>query len=317
MQKKYTLNQLRGAIFGLATGDALGVPVEFRSREYLNENPVKAMIGYGSHNQPPGTWSDDSSLALCLLDSLCKGYDLAAIGQSFVQWFYQNLWTPHGRAFDIGNTTRDSIRNLKLGVDPQLAGMDRPENNGNGSLMRILPMAFQIMELPIEERYRYIKEVSSLTHRHIIAIMACFIYVEYAILLIEGLDKRAAYLKMQETVKNFIEDKAEFGGYGEAFQYILNQDISQLNEQLIHSSGYVLHTLEAALWCFLKYDSYSEIALKAVNLGEDTDTTGAVAGGLAGLYYGYEKIPSDWIIHLAREQDIDALCELYFEKGGF
>ena len=314
MGKQFTLNQLKGAIFGLAVGDALGVPAEFKHRDTLRKNPIKTMIGYGTHNQPPGTWSDDSSLTFCLLESLCDGYNLQDIGDSFVKWFYLNHWTPHGKVFDIGGTTREAIRNLKNGVDPKTAGPDSVHSNGNGSLMRIIPMAFEVIDLPIEERYNKVAEVSSVTHRHLRSIMGCFIYIEYAILLIKGLDKWEAYQQMQKTILAFIADKADLKSEAKHYKYILQDKITKLSEQEVQSSGYVLHTLEASLWTFLRNDAYDRTVLEAINLGEDTDTTGAVVGGLAGLYYGYEKIPLDWVIHLAREQDIDVLCERYYRK---
>ncbi|MGB4437301.1 MAG: ADP-ribosylglycohydrolase family protein, partial [Acetomicrobium sp.] len=136
-----------GGLLGLCIGDALGVPVEFQSREKLKRNPVKDMMGYGTHNQPPGTWSDDSSLAFCLAESLCNGFDLQDIADKFVKWMYEGYWTPWGKAFDVGHTTQIAISRLKKGVDPLESGPTDERSNGNGSLMRILPLIFYVEKM--------------------------------------------------------------------------------------------------------------------------------------------------------------------------
>ncbi len=314
--KKYTIEQLKGAIFGLAVGDALGVPAEFKSREALQLNPIKTMQGHGTHNQPAGTWSDDSSLTFCLMESLAMGvFNTQDMAERFSRWLYENYWTPHGRVFDSGITTRQSIDRFTRDGNAEVAGSHGEYDNGNGSLMRILPLTFYVLDMPIEERFLAVKKVSSITHGHIRSVLACFFYVELAINLIKKLDKRVAYEAVKETMKVLFKEDLELQKEKPHFRNLIEKDISTLDEKDIKSSGYVIHTLEASLWCFLKWDHYSDIVLKAVNLGEDTDTTGAVVGGWAGLYYGYEKIPSDWVIHLARERDINDLCERFYRAN--
>lgn len=302
-------NIVKAGIFGVCIGDALGVPVEFKKREDLVKSPVTGYLEYMSWNQPKGTWSDDSSLTLCLAEVLTKGYDLEKIGESFVKWNKYGHWTAHGRLFDIGGTTRHSIARLIKGESAKFSGNIFEEDNGNGSLMRILPLAFYLKnEEDIDKIYRTIKEVSSITHGHFRSVFACFIYVIFAIELIKGKDKREAYNHVQKKVLEY----AEIQGFNpkeiELFQRILKSDISKYNEGEIKSSGYVLHSLEASLWCFLNSESYSEAVLKAVNLGEDTDTTGAITGGIAGIYYGFENIPEEWMAELVRKEDIENLC---------
>jgi ADP-ribosyl-[dinitrogen reductase] hydrolase len=299
----------KDALFGLAVGDALGVPVEFKSRASLDESPVIDMRGYGSHNQPPGTWSDDSSLTFCLADSLQKGYNLNDLAKKFVSWLYEAYWTPHGRVFDIGFTTRSAINRLKSGTNPILAGGMDEDENGNGSLMRILPLAFYLLDKPVEQRFLFVKEVSSLTHAHIRSVVACFIYIEFAIQLLEGNGKVEAYIKTKEIVNDFLDESRISPVEINRFYRILRDDIAKLERAEILSSGYVVHTLEASLWCLLNFNTYAETVLRAVNLGEDTDTTGTVAGGLAGILYGYENIPAGWINQLARKEDIARLAE--------
>lgn len=302
-------NLVKAGIFGVCIGDALGVPVEFKRREELKRFPVTTMLEFGSWNQPKGTWSDDSSLTLCLAEQLIKGYDLEKIGESFVKWVKYGHWTAHGRLFDIGGTTRHSIARLIKGESARFSGNIFEEDNGNGSLMRILPLAFYLKEEEnIEKVYQTVKEVSSITHGHFRSVFACFIYVIFAIELIKGKNKEEAYYHTQNMALKF----AVYQGFNpkeiQLFERILKNDISTFPEDEIKSSGYVLHSLEASLWCFMNAESYSESVLKAVNLGEDTDTTGAITGGIAGIYYGFENIPAEWIEVLVRKDDIKNLC---------
>lgn len=312
-------NSVKAGIFGVCVGDALGVPVEFKNRETLKSFPVTDMQEFGSWNQPKGTWSDDSSLTLCLAESLTKAYDLEKIGESFVKWVKYGHWTAHGRLFDIGGTTRHSIARLIKGESARFSGNIFEEDNGNGSLMRILPLAFYLKdEEDIETLYRTVKEVSSITHGHFRSVFACFVYVVFAVELIKGKNKKEAYTHTQKVALDFSENQGFNPKEIRLFDRILKNDMSKYPEVEISSGGYVLHSLEASLWCFLNSESYSEAVLKAVNLGKDTDTTGAITGGLAGIYYGFEAIPEEWVEVLARKEDIEMLCkrlqERYHEK---
>jgi ADP-ribosyl-[dinitrogen reductase] hydrolase len=167
----------KDVLFGVAVGDALGVPVEFKSRQTLQQNPVTDMIGYGTYNLPPGTWSDDSSLTFCLTEALTQDFNLNTIAQNFVKWRNESYWTPHGEVFDIGIATDQAIRRLITGTKPELAGGFEVHDNGNGSLMRILPLVFYIKDKEINERYQITKQVSSITHAHIRSVIACFYYL--------------------------------------------------------------------------------------------------------------------------------------------
>jgi ADP-ribosyl-[dinitrogen reductase] hydrolase len=303
-------NTIESGLFGLAVGDALGVPVEFKSRTYLKQNPVTEMFGFGTHHQPIGTWSDDSSLSFCLAESLCVGYDLNDIAKNFVKWYNEELWTPHGKVFDIGIATTHAILNIAKGHQPDLCGGFSESDNGNGSLMRILPLVFYLQkENDIEVIYQKVKEVSSVTHAHFRSVFACFIYVIYCLEILKDKEKFEAYKNMKLVLSEFLKDKSFNPVEIALFDKILENDISKYNEKEIESSGYVLHSLEASFYCFLNSDSYEEAVLKAINLGGDTDTTGAIAGGLAGIYYGIENIPQRWIDNLARTNDIKDLAE--------
>ncbi|MDR6762851.1 ADP-ribosylglycohydrolase [Flavobacterium sp. 2755] len=308
-------NSIKAGLFGLAIGDALGVPVDFQSRTYLKGNPVSDMFGFGTHHQPEGTWSDDSSLVFCLAESLCSGFDLNDIAKNFVRWYSADLWTPHGEVFDIGIATRSAILNIAKGHQPDLCGGFEEKDNGNGSLMRILPLVFYLQkEKDIEVIYQKVKQVSSITHAHFRSVFSCFIYVVYCLEILKGREKIEAYREMQRILSKFLEDKKYNEFEIQLFDRILKNDISTYSEINIHSSGYVLDSLQASFWCFLNSGTYEETVLKAVNLGEDTDTTGAIAGGLAGIYYGIENIPEKWIEKLVRSNDIKHLAERLEEK---
>jgi ADP-ribosyl-[dinitrogen reductase] hydrolase len=308
------LQQIKSALFGVAIGDALGVPAEFKSRQTIAQNPVIDMIGYGTYNLPAGTWSDDSSLAFCLAEALTQEFNLNNIGQNFVKWYYENYWTPHGNVFDIGIATRQAISRLSKGEKPELAGGFDESDNGNGSLMRILPLLFYLLDKPINERYDITKAVSSITHGHIRSVIACFYYLEFARQLFLGKAKFDIYKNLQTEISNHLTSLAINSTEIAKFDRLLKGDIAKLDEDEIQSSGYVLHTLEASIWCLLTTENYNEAVLKAVNLGDDTDTTGAVTGGLAGLLYGIENIPNKWLQQLAKYNEIENLAERLADK---
>jgi len=316
MDKKATTTSIKSALFGLAVGDALGVPVEFKSRSTISQNPVTDMIGYGSYNLPPGTWSDDTSLALCLAEALTQEFDLHTIGQNFIKWYQECYWTPRGNVFDIGIATQQAISRLMEGKKPASAGGSDEYSNGNGSLMRILPLLFYIEGKPIQERYDITKQVSSITHGHIRSVIACFYYLEFARHILLGKNKLETYTILQTDITHYLTELSVRQKEIDYFDRLLNNNIQDLTEDDIKSSGYVVHTLEASIWCLLTTDNYKDAVLKAVNLGEDTDTTGAVTGGLAGLLYGLDAIPTDWIAQLARKEDIENLAARLGEYVG-
>ena len=298
------ITNLQTILLAIATGDALGVAVEFKTRFYLKENPVSEMQEYGTYNLPKGTWSDDTSLTLCLAECILEGLDLNRLAQKLIAWKNDNYWTARGWVFDIGIGTRIGIERLEKGEVPALAGGFEEMDNGNGSLMRILPLITFTIDLSIDERYLWTKKVSSLTHAHMRSVMACFYYLEFAKKIIEGKDKYQAYQELQKEVLEYFKSKEINPLEIQKFNRLLKEDISKVEEENIKSSGYVIDTLEASIWCILNSNSYKEAALKAVNLGHDTDTTGAVTGGLAGLIYGIKGIPKDWLEVLARKEDI-------------
>lgn len=285
------MGKIYDAVMGLIVGDALGVPVEFKIRDTFH---VDDMIGYGTYNQPPGTWSDDSSLTLATMESIIrKGkIDPADIMLNFSRWLNNAEFTPYGEVFDVGGTTEAAIRRFQNGIEPLKCGLNHYKHNGNGSLMRILPLAL------FPSSMNDINEISSLTHAHEISKRACRRYVGTAEQLLKG-----------RTVSECISYS---GIWVKEFDRI--PKIYKLNRDEIKSTGYVVDTLEAALWCVYHTSSYRDCVLTAVNLGGDTDTIAAVAGGLAGIVYGCggeSGIPDEWIAQIARKDWISDLCERF------
>ena len=318
--KKLIIETVRAAMFGHAIADALGVPVEFRDREELRRDPVRDYRGYGSHPVPAGTWSDDTSMALATLDSLSHGLDYEDIMRRFCDWRNQAAYTATGEVFDIGITTNQALSAFIMGTPALECGQGGEYDNGNGSLMRIIPAAlycqYAVPELPESEQFAIIHAVSALTHSHSRSEMACGIY--FCVLrelladrrkesIQTGLRKAYAYY---ESDPSFVEDLIHF-------QRLFEKpiaDFAGIPEREIQSSGYVVATLEAAIWCVLNTGSYEECVLKAVNLGRDTDTVGAVAGGLAGCLYGMDSIPKRWYDGLLKKEMIENLCEAFSEN---
>lgn len=309
LKSKERKNSVMAGIIGLCVGDALGVPFEFKERRDMILSPAKNMVGFGSHFQPIGTWSDDSSLTFCLMDSLCNGFNIEDIGTHFIRWHNAEEWTPHGRVFDIGITTRYSIRKLTNGTSPEFSGLEDENSNGNGSLMRILPMAYYLAKYK-GNKFELIERVSAITHGHIRSKIACSIYVELALNLMKGLSKKTAYKNMQDTILNYYTDKVSIEELSN-FNRILKDKIYRFHKNQISSSGYVIDTLEASIWCFMRNKNYKNAVINAINLGHDTDTTGAVTGGLAGIYFGYKNIPEKWIDVIVKKELIVELCNRF------
>lgn len=294
-------DKIYNTLYGAIVADALGVPVEFKDREYLKQNPVTDMTGYGTYNLPKGSWSDDSSMMLCLADSIAKKgiIDYQDIMQKFCSWFNKGDYTADGELFDIGGSCRKSIMNYLDGVEPLDCGQKSELDNGNGSLMRIACLPFFLFKmygpnaLDSWEAFEVIHNVSRLTHAHFISLIGCDIYCSLIIEILKGCDKSILLNTAIQKVKKYSIRHTHFNEFFSKYEKITKNDFANLREEEINSSGFVVDTLEAALWCFLNTNNYHDCVLKAVNLGNDTDTVACVAGSIAGLYYG--NIPDEWI----------------------
>lgn len=312
-------NKIKAVVIGHAVGDALGVPVEFCDREELDKSPVTDMRGFGNYPVPAGAWSDDTSMSLAALDSLARGIDYFEIMQNFAKWLEEGKYTPTEETFDVGRTCMHSIVGfikicslgggeflLPPGFDVTLCGQKGEFANGNGSLMRIHPFSLYAYAyyLPIDEWFEVISNASALTHAHDRAKIGCLIYTFVLMSLLKDGGKCGIGEGLKEA-ERYLGACAELAAY----ERIFRSDFDKLPREEIKSSGYVVDTLEAALWCLLTTDNYYDCVLKAVNLGGDTDTVAAVAGGLAGALYGYDSIPAKWKDAIIKKDYIEEMCE--------
>ncbi|MGI9432958.1 MAG: ADP-ribosylglycohydrolase family protein [Myxococcota bacterium] len=287
----------RGALLGLAAGDAVGTSVEFSPRGSFP--PVTDMEGGGPFGLQPGMWTDDTSMALCLGRSLldCAGFDAGDQIRRYVRWRDGGYLSSTGHCFDIGNTVSAALARFEQTGDP-LAGSEDPRSAGNGSLMRLVPVALYYAAEP-EEAVRQAAASSRTTHGTAEAVDACRLYAAVLVRALAGQEKDevlAPATGLASPVAPSIAALAAGAWRGK-------------KESEIRGSGYVVHALEAALWCFAETSSFREAILRAVNLGEDTDTTAAITGQLAGAYYGEEEIPAEWRAKLARGDEIARLAE--------
>ena len=310
-------------IMGVVVGDALGVPYEFHSRDEMKNDPAADMRGYGTYNLPAGTWSDDSSLTLASLVSINESkkknepVDFRDMMDRFVSWEKDGKYTPYGEMFDIGGTTQDALnRYMENGRDIYASGCAEEHDNGNGSLMRIMPVCLYVYELqkeyglPDANAITLIHTASGLTHNHIRSKIGCGLYYfcVRALLNENGSLMERLQAGMNQGWSHYRSSPVD---KRELFHFNRTRRLTSLKESPerdIFSGGYVVESFTAALWSLVVTDSYKTCVLQAVNLGFDTDTTAAIAGGLAGLYYGYDMIPEDWLAKIARREWIEDMC---------
>jgi ADP-ribosyl-[dinitrogen reductase] hydrolase len=290
----------RGALLGLAVGDALGTTLEFSRRD---SSPLLTdMIGGGPFRLKPGQWTDDSAMALALADSLIESDDLdeTDLMQRFVDWHQQGRYSCTGTCFDIGITTRAALARWKASGDP-LAGSTAPDSAGNGSLMRLAPVAIRYWRERPKLRDVAARQ-SRTTHGAAQAVEACVSYAELLADAIAGAS-RAELLQPRHW-----EGDADIAR-------ILAGSWRGKPRSTISASGYVVHSLEAALWSVGRSGDYRQSVLSAANLGEDADTTAAIAGQLAGALYGEPDIPEEWLQKLAWRDRISAMAGQLFDRA--
>lgn len=316
-------DRIIASIEGFTVADALGVPIEFTSRSEHTAAPLKEMVGYGSHMVPAGTWSDDSSMVFATIDSInhSNGIDYDDMMNRFLEWRNHAKYTATDEVFDIGISTEKALSSyLQKKTDALHSGGTSIMDNGNGSLMRILPVAIYISNHNIQrhEAITIINNVSSLTHAHEISKMGCLVYSDMINFVLRGYSIHEAYSQIREYSRDYYSfayscfySKETVDKYAR----IMNRDISKAEESAISSSGYVVSTLEAVLWVCLNAHSYEEAVVKAINLGDDTDTVGALTGGLTGAYYGKNAIPENWISKMKKRSYLEEFSKSFVSQS--
>lgn len=311
--KKY----LMGGLIGAICGDALGVPYEFNSRKHMKNCNVDGMVGYGTHHQPRGTWSDDTSMTLATIDSLKKGVDYEDMMNKYCDWINNASYTPHGETFDYGRTTFYALRNYWYDHKPvRECGLKDIRSNGNGSLMRILPVTYYCYynALSVEEQVELIGDVSALTHAHPTSKASCNIY-NFIIQRVLRCKEEGLSDSLGKCIHDGLADSYKYYNDVDFPELSVVYDIDSLGSwDNVGSRGYVVDTLRTAVMTCLYTSSYRDAVLQTVLLGGDTDTNAMVTGGLAGLYYGIGDVPREWCSVLVKRDYLYSLCEEFVEN---
>jgi ADP-ribosyl-[dinitrogen reductase] hydrolase len=304
-----TLDRYRGSLLGLACGDALGTTLEFKSPGTFK--PVTDIVGGGPFRLKPGEWTDDTSMALCLMESLIevKGFDPGDQMARYLRWYRKGHLSSTGRCFDIGNTTREALVRFERTGEPYSGSADK-YSAGNGTIMRLAPVPLFFASDP-EKAIVKSGESSRTTHGNILCVDACRYFGALIVGAVSDASKDELLSEMNSPATGYWD------------RYPLVPEIAAIamgsfkrrNPPAIRGTGYVVQSLEAALWAFYRSSSFEEGCLKAVNLGDDADTTGAVYGQLAGAFYGEEVIPEGWRSRIAMRGLIESMGDRLFEGG--
>lgn len=302
------IDRYRGCLLGLAAGDALGTTLEFRRPGTFE--PIDDMIGGGPFRLRPGEWTDDTSLALCLAESLIErqGFDSIDQLERYVRWYTEGHLSSTGTCFDIGTTTREALRRFMASREP-FPGLTSPRSAGNGSIMRLAPVPMFYAGDP-ERAIELSGESSRTTHALPVAVDACRYLGALIVGALSGAPKEELLAERYTPVAGYWRDHPLCDG----IDAVSAGSFLQRSPPEIRGTGYVVHSLEAALWAFSRSSTFAEGCLLAANLGDDADTTGAVYGQLAGAYYGMEAIPRAWREKIARRELIEEYAERLLES---
>ncbi|AFL73983.1 ADP-ribosylglycohydrolase family protein [Thiocystis violascens] len=294
-------DRTRGALIGLAVGDALGTTLEFTRPGAFA--PIDDMLGGGPFRLAPGQWTDDTSMALCLAESLIArdGFDAEDQMRRYLRWRDEGYWSSNGRCFDIGNTIAAALTRFENDWNP-FAGSTDPHTAGNGSLMRLAPVPLAFAHAPAEA-VRLAGRMSRTTHAAPEAVDACRYLAGLIVGALQGIARD------ELLGPRFAPPGVDWTTHPLSRQIdaVAAGRFKEREPPMIRGTGYVVQSLEAALWAFWTTDNFRDGALKAVNLGEDADTTGAIYGQLAGAYYGHATIPESWRVRIALS---DAILDL-------
>lgn len=297
------IQRFRGCLLGLAVGDALGTTLEFKPPGTFK--PITDMIGGGPFNLKPGQWTDDTSLALCLAESLieCRGFNPKDQMERYIRWWKEGYLSSTGKCFDIGNTTRTALSAFLKTGNP-MSGPTDSFSAGNGSLMRLAPVPMYYADNP-KEAIEQSGESSRTTHGAMVCIDACRYFGGLIVGALAGTDKDELLADHYAPIPGYWDKHPLVS----EIEDIAEGSFKKKDPPEIRGTGYVVQSLEAALWAFYHSNSYEKGCLMAVNLGDDADTTGAIYGQLAGAYYGEEGIPERWLAITAMENMILALAD--------
>jgi ADP-ribosyl-[dinitrogen reductase] hydrolase len=303
-----SLECYRGALLGLAVGDALGAPLEGLRPGWFE--PVEEMVGGGFHGVEPGQWTDDTSMALCLAESLveCGGFDPADQLRRYLAWYREGHLSSKEYCFGIGGTTREALERFERTGDPYCGSTD-PGKAGNGSIMRLAPVPLFFARRP-EEAIERSAESSRATHGTANAVDACRYFGGLLVGAVNGAGKDELLSERYSPVPGYWDEEP----LAPEIDEVASGSFKYREPPEIEGSGYVVRSLEAALWAFHKSDSFREGCRMAVNLGDDTDTTGAVYGQLAGAFYGEREIPESWRSTLFLRPVIEGYAERLFRQ---
>ena len=301
-----TIERYRGSLLGLAVGDAVGTTLEFKPPGSFT--PIEDMVGGGPFHLQPGQWTDDTSMALCLAESLIEqqGFNPVHQLQKYLQWYREGYLSSTGRCFDIGNTTIDGLRQFEKTQEPYCGSTD-PRSAGNGSIMRLAPVPLFYAKRPLEAIAKS-AESSRTTHQATVAVEACRYLGALIVGAVNGVSREELLSERYSPVPGYWEENPLV----EEIDEIALGSFKHRQPPEIQGSGYVVKSLEAALWAFYNSHSFREGCLLAVNLGDDADTTGAVYGQLAGAFYGESGIPESWRSQLAYRQLIESMADQLF-----
>lgn len=295
------LDRLKGSLLGLASGDAVGTTVEFKPRGTFK--PITDMVGGGPFRLDPGQWTDDTSMALCLGHSLAyrKTFDPKDQMNRYCNWYQHGYMSSNGKCFDIGNTISSALLSY-LNTKEPFSGSTDKMSSGNGSIMRLSPIVI-FYHNEQDQCLHYAGESSRTTHGSVECVEACKIFAR---LILNALDSKNKHEALDRSIYQTNSAKLEC---------IFNQEFLNLKYEELTGSGYVVESLISALWCFFNSNTFEEAILLATNIGNDADTTAAIAGQIAGAYYGKEGIPKHWLAMLTMSDEIEALAvELYNQK---
>jgi ADP-ribosyl-[dinitrogen reductase] hydrolase len=306
------LDRYRGCLLGLACGDALGTTLEFTPPDEVQ--PVTDIIGGGPFSLPAGAWTDDTSMALCLAESLIesKGFDAKDQMARYCRWWKNGYWSSTGRCFDIGITTRQALASFLLSGNA-VAGSTDPNSAGNGSLMRLAPVPLFFAADPARA-IEMAADSSRTTHGTAECVDACRYFAALLVGAVQGRSK-------DELLADHFDPAPEKDSWtrqplAPKVAAIAAGSFKHKEPPAIRGGGYVVDCLEAALWAFARGEDFADVVRRAVNLGDDADTTGAVAGQLAGAYYGVEAIPQRWLVVLAMKKEIEELAGRLHQMAG-